>query len=90
MSVIRVRVVIEGRVQGVWFRESARREANRLGVRGWVRNLGDGRVEAAFEGSGRSVEEMIAWVHRGPDMAHVTGLQIQNESPEGEEGFRVR
>ena len=60
-DLVRVRVFVEGRVQGVWFRESARHEADRLGVSGWVRNLPDGRVEAVYEGPRDAVEEMLAW-----------------------------
>ena len=87
---VRVHVFVEGRVQGVWFRDSAGREAVRLGVRGWVRNLSDGRVEAIYEGPRDAVEEMIAWTNHGPDRARVTRLQIEDEAPRGETGFSVR
>lgn len=77
---MRVRVLITGRVQGVFFRESARREAERLGVSGWVRNLPDGRVEALFEGPPPAVGELVQWCHHGPDGALVEGV---HEVPDG-------
>ena len=67
----RVHVVIEGRVQGVFFRASTRDEARARGLGGWVRNLPDGRVEALFEGDQRVVENMLAWCHKGPPYAYV-------------------
>lgn len=89
-DLVRVRVVVEGRVQGVWFRESTRREAQRLGVAGWVRNLSDGSVEAVFEGGEPAVETIVAWAHRGPERAAVTGIERSDETPEGATGFEIR
>lgn len=89
-DISRVHVVVDGRVQGVWFRESARREADRLSISGWIRNLPDGRVEAVYEGPRQAVEEMVAWTNRGPERAHVTDLHIEDEEPQGERGFTVR
>ena len=66
---VRVRVFVEGRVQGVGFRQSTAREAMRLGLQGWVRNLPDGRVEAVYEGPRDAVEKMLAWSGRGPGWA---------------------
>ncbi len=66
------RLVIRGRVQGVWFRESMRREAERLGVSGWVANRLDGSVEAVVQGSPEQVEAITHWARRGPDDAQVT------------------
>lgn len=86
----RVRVLVEGRVQGVYFRDSAQIEAKKLGVRGWVRNRGDGRVEAVYEGEAAAVEQLLAWTKAGPDRAVVTGLEVEEEEPQGERGFRVR
>lgn len=86
----RVHVFIEGRVQGVWFRDSARHEAEVLGVTGWVRNLPDGRVEAVYEGARDAVAHLIAWSWQGPDQAHVTNLEEREEAPLGERGFRIR
>ena len=86
----RMRVLVSGTVQGVWFRESTREEADRLGVAGWVRNLPDGRVEAVFEGPAPGVEAMVAWCHRGPKNAAVERVEAEAEDPGGEQGpFRV-
>lgn len=62
---------IEGRVQGVWFRESMRQEAERLGVSGWVRNRPDGSVEAVVQGADAAVDALLAWSRQGPPMARV-------------------
>jgi acylphosphatase len=70
------RLVARGRVQGVWFRESMRREAERLGVSGWVRNRLDGSVEAVVQGEARVIEAMIAWARRGPESAEVESLDV--------------
>lgn len=88
-DLVRVRLFVEGRVQGVNFRYSAYREAERLGVNGWARNLPDGTVEAVYEGPRDSVEQMIAWTRHGPEWARVTGMVVQDETPEGERGFGI-
>jgi acylphosphatase len=88
-SIIRRRVVIRGRVQGVFFRDTCRREARFRGVTGWVRNAEDGSVEAAFEGEPADVEAMINWSRRGPEGAEVTAVEVVEEPPEGETRFRV-
>lgn len=87
---IRRRVVVDGRVQGVFFRETCRRQAEAAGVAGEVRNLPDGRVEAAFEGPAEAVEGMVAWCRAGPPAAVVTAVDIREETPVGAVGFRVR
>jgi acylphosphatase len=87
---IRVHVFVEGRVQGVSFRYYTRQEAARIGVTGWVRNLPDGRVEAAYEGPRGQVEEMLAWTRGGPILARVEAIAIHEEEPKGEHGFSVR
>jgi acylphosphatase len=87
---VRVRVFADGRVQGVGFRQSAAREAMRLGLQGWVRNLPDGRVEAVYEGSLDAVGQMVAWSRRGPGWAVVTELAVYDEEPQGERGFSIR
>jgi acylphosphatase len=87
---VRRRVVVSGRVQGVWFRESCRREAEAAGVGGWVRNRSDGRVEAAFEGEPTAVLAMVTWCRLGPPRAEVTGVDVTDEELMGEVGFRVR
>ena len=87
---IRRRVEVEGRVQGVFFRDSCRREASDAGVAGWARNLPDGRVEAVFEGPPDAVERLVDWCRHGPPRATVTGIRVHVEEPTGEHGFRVR
>lgn len=78
------RVIISGRVQGVSFRESTRARAAELGVRGWVRNLADGRVEALIEGESDRVAQLLAFLHVGPRAARVTSVEEQIEAPNGE------
>lgn len=87
------RVRVSGRVQGVWFRDSTRKEAMRLGVSGWVRNLPDGAVEAEFYGSVAAVEQVVAWCRKGPPLAHVERVEVQSlpvEEGETPPGFVVR
>lgn len=86
---IRRRVVVSGRVQGVFFRDSCRREAVRRGVAGWVTNRDDGTVEAVFEGPADAVEAMIGWAHDGPPQAAVTDVEVHEEQPAQMSGFRV-
>jgi acylphosphatase len=87
---VRRRVLVAGRVQGVWFRESCRDQAQAAGVAGSVRNLADGRVEVVLEGPPAAVDEVVAWCRRGPRRAHVDGIEVVDETPVGEQGFRVR
>jgi acylphosphatase len=87
---VRSHVFVEGRVQGVWFRDSARQEALRLGLSGWVRNTSDGRVEAVFEGPAEAVATAVAWCQRGPELAIVTHLEQFAEKPVGVLGFEIR
>jgi len=88
--VIRRRVVICGRVQGVFFRDSCERRAHSEGVAGWVTNTREGNVEAVFEGGDAAVARMIAWCRIGPTRAVVTAVEVHEEEPQGERGFRVR
>jgi len=83
-------VVVSGRVQGVWYRESCRREATAAGVSGWVRNNYDGTVEAVLEGESVAVDRVVAWMRVGPRSAVVTRVDVRAEPPEGERGFVVR
>ena len=87
----RAHVFIEGLVQGVFFRANTRREALLLGLRGWVRNLPDGRVEAIFEGDEKDVERLIRWCRRGPTLAKVSDASVQWEEPENSfSDFRIK
>jgi len=81
---IRAHLYVRGRVQNVGFRSSTRRKALQLGLRGWVRNLYDGRVEVVAEGPEERVDELIEWCRRGPLTAHVTGIEVIREEPAGE------
>lgn len=87
---IRRRVVVGGRVQGVWFRESCKHMAEAAGVAGWIRNRPDGAVEAVFEGTDEAVATLVAWSHHGPGSAEVTNIEIHPEPPEGLQGFFVQ
>jgi acylphosphatase len=86
----RIRVRAHGRVQGVFFRDSVRREAARRGVAGWARNCADGTAEAVFEGPADAVAAMIEFVRRGPGHSSVDRVETASERPEGLAGFRVR
>ena len=79
-----------GRVQGVFFRDSVRREAERRGVAGWARNCSDGTVEAVFEGDGDAVEALVDFCRAGPGHSEVSRVDVSSEDPEGLEGFSVR
>jgi acylphosphatase len=84
MEKARAHVIIEGRVQGVFFRQHTQETAFKLGMKGWVRNCRDGSVEAVFEGEKERVEQMIQWCHRGPSEARVTNVRVIWEEFEGE------
>jgi acylphosphatase len=83
-------VVVRGRVQGVFFRDSCRREAERAGLRGWVRNGEDGSVEAVFVGADEAVERLLAWCHAGPPSARVDGVEVSEAPEEDFAGFEIR
>jgi acylphosphatase len=84
-------VYISGKVQGVFFRDSTRREADKLGVKGWVRNLPDGRVEALFQGEPKAVDELLRWCVRGPPAARVEDVEVHEEHEGAAMGaFEVR
>lgn len=90
MSIVRCRVVVSGRVQGVFFRAACEREANRLRVKGWVRNRPDGSVEVVAEGRRDAVDALLAWCRRGPPDARVDKVEITDEPVAAERYFRVR
>lgn len=86
----RVRVLIEGRVQGVYFRAHTRDEALARGLKGWVRNLPDGRVEALFEGDKHLLDSMLSWCRMGPRYAYVDQVEEDWQPYQGDLGdFRV-
>lgn len=84
-------LLISGRVQGVWFRESVRMNAVRMNIAGFVRNLPDGQVEAVFEGNEDDVDALITYCRRGPEYAVVAGVEVATEPFVGNfMGFEVR
>jgi acylphosphatase len=87
---VRRRVKVRGRVQGVFFRDSARERARAHGVSGWVRNCHDGTVEAVVEGPPDAVERVVRFFETGPPSARVEDVEVKDEAPEGLSGFEVR
>jgi len=87
---VRRRVVVQGRVQGVFFRDSLRRLAEREGVSGWARNTSEGTVEAVFEGEPDDVERLVSFAKIGPPDAIVEAVNVSQEEPEGLTGFSIR
>jgi len=88
---VRARVLVNGRVQGVFFRSETQDEALRKGVTGWVRNLPDGKVEAVFEGEKDKIEALIEYCRRGPPGARVTRVEVKWETYTGEfRSFNIR
>lgn len=83
-------VVVHGGVQGVFFRDSTRDEAERQGVAGWVRNRDNGAVEAVFEGDPQAVERLVDWCRSGPSSADVESVEADEEEPQGVSGFEVQ
>jgi acylphosphatase len=90
VTVVARRVVVHGRVQGVFFRETVRRRAYRAGVAGWVRNNDDGSVEALFEGDPDDVEVMVRFAGIGPSGAYVESVDVEDVEPAELRGFEVR
>jgi acylphosphatase len=92
MTQKRVHVIVEGRVQGVFFRAYTKDEADRLGLAGWVRNRRDGSVETLIEGEAAAVDRMIGWLREGSPMANVVRVQVTEQEAMGElhGGFAIR
>ena len=80
---------VSGQVQGVFYRTTCAEKARALGLAGWVRNLPDGSVEAAFEGTARAIDSAIEWCRVGPRMAVVDVVEVIDEPITGDEGFRI-
>ena len=90
-EVERVHLLIQGRVQGVWYRASTQRQAETLGLTGWVRNLHDGRVEAVAQGAREALDALVTWAHDGPPTARVDNVSVRWSEPgEALEGFELR
>jgi acylphosphatase len=87
--VTRKRVIVSGQVQGVFFRDTARRRAEAAGVAGWIANRPDGAVEAVFEGAPDAVEELVEFCRHGPSRAEVASVEVEEEQPEKLTGFAV-
>ena len=90
MSVVRRRVLVEGDVQGVFFRDECRKQAQSAGLAGSARNRSDGRVEVVLEGDEAAVERMVDWCRQGSSRSEVTGIEVSEEEPEGLSGCRTR
>jgi acylphosphatase len=87
---VRRHLFISGHVQGVGFRAKAQRQAETLGVNGWVANLPDGRVEVVIEGEPALVDQLVDWCRSGPARATITDVTIESEAPAGESSFSIR
>jgi acylphosphatase len=87
---VRRKVIVQGEVQGVYFRDSTEEEAERQGVAGWVTNRSDGSVEAVFEGDEDAVERLVEFCRSGPSSASVENVEVSEEEPEGLSGFGKR
>lgn len=90
MNRVARQVTVHGQVQGCFFRDSCRREAEHYGVTGWVQNAADGTVEAFFEGPADAVDIMVKWAHDGPTRAVVERVDVTDDEPVGASEFRVR
>jgi acylphosphatase len=89
-QIVRRRLIVRGRVQGVFFRDSTRDHAHSAGVAGWACNRGDGAVEVVLEGPGEAVERVVRFCETGPRGAQVESVDSQPEPPEGLSGFEIR
>jgi acylphosphatase len=87
----RCHVFVSGRVQGVFFRQNTLEKAKALGLKGWVKNTKDGKVEAVFEGEREKIEKILEWMRKGPPLARVDGLEIKWEDFKSEfDDFEIR
>ncbi len=87
----RCHVLVSGRVQGVFFRHNTLKKAKNLGLKGWVRNTENGKVEAVFEGDKEKIEKMLEWIKVGPPLAKVENLEVKWEEFKGEfKDFKIK
>jgi acylphosphatase len=89
VPVVRRRFIVSGKVQGVYFRDAAKSQAEMLGIKGWAKNLADGRVEIVAEGDATAVERLARWAREGSIHARVTNVESTTEVPEGLAAFRT-
>jgi len=89
VKIVRARVIISGSVQGVFFREGIKREAEDLDLKGWAKNIENGEVEAILEGPENIVKEVIFYCQKGPKMAKVQSIKVEYEDPLGEDTFEI-
>ncbi len=90
MAMVRKHAIVAGRVQGVFFRAYAMKEAQRLGLTGWCKNRWDGRVETVFEGEEDAAKKMVDWLHKGSPCSRVELVEVLDEKPTGEyKDFRM-
>jgi acylphosphatase len=87
---VRKRVVVSGRVQGVWFRGTTEQRAREFGVAGWAKNCSDGSVEVVAEGEPEAVDRLVEFLREGPRRAEVAAVDVADEEPEGLSGFETR
>ena len=91
MNKARAHVLVSGKVQGVFFRQKTKQQAQSLGVNGWVRNLPDGRVEALFEGEEEAIKALVEYCHHGPSYSRVENVDVTWENYRGEfSDFKTR
>lgn len=89
-SKVRARLLVQGKVQGVFFRENTKQKAQELGLTGWVKNTDEGAVEAVFEGEKEKVSEIVEWLKNGPPLAKVENVEIEWQEYQNEfTGFQV-
>ena len=91
MGIVRYKIVVSGRVQGVGYRMSAQHIADELGLFGWVKNLADGRVEIVAEGEAETLQQLVKWTQQGPSFAKVSQINVDQSPASGEfDDFSIR
>jgi len=91
MEKVRAHIIVSGKVQGVGYRNNTFKQAKKIGVNGWIRNLEDGRVEAVFEGEKQEVEKIVNWAKRGPLSTNISDFKIEWQEPKEEfKNFEIK